>query len=222
MGYTIAEKILSLVPTDKIDKLKKHFEEVSIDISPWGFKHKSREYLKTLQPAISESRIVKFVYSNTRGETISRFVEPMTLIFKGYAWYLFAFCRIRKDFRLFRLSRMDDLEVTPESFKRKEISYKEYFSTQENHSKMVDLVLKFSPAVRIRVEEYFDESSVKLTSDGSMIVSVNFPEDDWVYATILSFGENVEVLQPENMREAVLEKAKKICTVYKHDITVSQ
>ena len=87
---------------------------------------------------------------------------------------------------------------------------------------MQDIVLKFSPAVKIRVEEYFDESYIKFTSDGSMIVSVNYPEDDWVYATILSFGEYVEVLQPEHMREAVLEKAKKICTVYKHDITVSQ
>lgn len=218
----IAEKILSLVPTDKIDRLKKHFEEVAIDISPWGFKQKSREYFKILQPAISEKNTVKFVYRNTRGEIINRIVEPMTLIFKSYAWYLFGFCKIRNDYRLFRLSRMDSLEVTPEKFKRKEISYKVYFAAQENPANTINLVLKFSSEVRIRVEEYFEESVVKFTSDGSMIVSVSYPEDEWVYSTILSFGEHVEVLQPEHIRKLIRTKAEKICSVYKHDIMLSQ
>ena len=54
-----------------------------------------------------------------------------------------------------------------------------------------------------------------------MIVSVSYPEDEWVYSTILSFGEQVEVLQPKHLRQIIREKAEKICSVYKHDITVS-
>jgi predicted DNA-binding transcriptional regulator YafY len=218
----IAEKILSLVPREKIENVNKHFEEVVIDIAAWGFREKSKEYLKILQSAISENHIVKFLYRNMRGEILQRTVEPMTVIFKGYAWYLFAFCKERNDYRLFRLSRMDNLEIVNQKFQRKNISYKEYFSNPENLINTVDLVLKFSPEVKIRVEEYFEESVVKYTSDGSMIVSVSFPEDEWIYSTVLSFGEFVEVVSPQRIREIVHEKAKKICAVYKADTLLSQ
>lgn len=211
----IAEKILSLVPREKIDNVNKHFEEVVIDIAAWGFREKSKEYLKILQSAISENHIVKFLYRNMRGETLQRLVEPMTVIFKGYAWYLFTFCRERNDYRLFRLSRMDNLEIVNQKFQRKNISYKEYFSNPENLVTTVDLILKFSPEVRIRVEEYFEEGVVKYTSDGSMIVSISFPEDEWVYSTILSFGEYVEVISPSRIRELIREKAEKIFSIYK-------
>lgn len=217
----IAEKILSLVPYDKMDKIKKYSEEIAIDITPWGFKQKSREHFKILQQAITENKLVEFKYRNTKGETLKRTVEPMTLILKSYAWYLFGFCKVRNDYRLFRLSRMDELNAKNEKFERKSISYKDYFGAEDT-SNWINIVLKFSPEVRIRVEEYFEESTVKFTSDGSMIVSVLYPEDEWVYSTILGFGEHVEVLQPEHIRQNILKKAKNICAVYKHDITVSR
>jgi len=218
----IAEKILSIVPRDKIPNINKHFEEVSIDITPWGFKEKSREYLKKLQTAISDCDVVKFLYRNMRGETIRRVVEPMTMIFKGYAWYLFGYCKIRNDFRLFRLSRMDALEITNQKFERKNVLYKEYFMQQDSALNTIEIVLKFKPEARIRVEEYFEESTVKFTSDGGMIVSVSFPEDEWVFATILSFGEVVEVVSPPNIREKIRKKAQKICSIYNADIQLSQ
>jgi predicted DNA-binding transcriptional regulator YafY len=218
----IAEKILSLVPKEKVGNVNKHFEEVVIDIAAWGFREKSKEYLKILQNAISENHMVKFLYRNMRGEILQRTVEPMTVIFKGYAWYLFAFCKERNDYRLFRLSRMDNLEVVNQKFQRKDISYKEYFSNPENLINTVDLVLKFSPEVKIRVEEYFEESVVKYTSDGGMIVSVSFPEDEWVYSTILSFGEHVEIISPPYIRGIVRAKAEKICSIYKADTLLSQ
>lgn len=218
----IAEKILSLVPREKIETVNKHFEEIVIDIAAWGFREKSKEYLKILQSAISENYLVKFSYRNMRGEILQRIVEPMTVIFKGYAWYLFAFCKARNDYRLFRLSRMDNLEIVNQKFQRRNISYKEYFSNPENIVTTVDLVLKFSPEVRIRVEEYFEEGVVKYTSDGSMIVSISFPEDEWVYSTILSFGEYVEVISPPHIRKIVSEKADKISSIYKADTLLSQ
>ena len=55
-----------------------------------------------------------------------------------------------------------------------------------------------------------------------MIVSVSFPEDEWVFATILSFGELVEVVGPPNIRDKTREKAQKICSIYNADIQLSQ
>ncbi|MCB0753177.1 MAG: WYL domain-containing protein, partial [Ignavibacteriae bacterium] len=48
------------------------------------------------------------------------------------------------------------------------------------------------------------------------------PDDEWIYSIILSFGEYVEVLEPEHIRSIIKEKAEKIFSNYKHDIMVSQ
>jgi predicted DNA-binding transcriptional regulator YafY len=217
----IAEKILSLVPHDKVGGLKKRFEEVVIDITPWGFKQKSKDHLKIIQQAISDNTLINFSYRNMRGETLERIVEPMTMIFKSYAWYLFGYCRVRNDFRLFRLSRMDNLKPINEKFVRKNATYKDFFSN-DNITAPVNLILKFVPSARIRVEEYFDESSVKFLSDGGIVASILLPEDEWMYSFILGFGETVEVVQPLHVREIIQNRAEKISSIYKHDIRVSQ
>ena len=116
---------------------------------------------------------------------------------------------------------MDGLEITNQKFERKNVLYKEYFMQQENPPNTIEIVLKFKPEARIRVEEYFEESVVKFTADGGMIVSVSFPEDEWVFATILSFGELVEVVGPKHIRERIREKAQIICAVYNADIQLS-
>ena len=219
---TVTEKILNLIPPDKIDYLKQQSEEVAIDMAPWGHKIKSEEFFQIIRPAIAERSLIEFVYSNARGEMIRRTVEPMTLIFKGYAWYLFAFCRMRNDYRLFRLSRMENLINTKESFERRSISYHEFFKNSATETKTINLVLRFEGKMRIKVEEYFDENGVEIQDDGSIIVKISMPEDEWMYSTILGFGEYVEVLEPEYLRCMILEKAKKISSKYKHDIKVSQ
>ena len=215
------EKITNLVPDDKTDKLREHFEHVSIDIQPWGYREQQKRHLKTIHNSIVEGVLINFTYSNNKGEVVNRTIEPMTLLFKGYAWYLFAFCRLKNDFRLFRLSRMKDVIVTNERFKRKNVTYQEHSSSTTDKSKWVEMTLKFSPAVKIKVEEYFYEDDMQILEDGSMLVQVKFPEDDWIYSFLLSFCENVEVVEPSYIREQLKEKAEKILSLYKPDIMVS-
>ena len=55
-----------------------------------------------------------------------------------------------------------------------------------------------------------------------MIVKVSYPEDQWIYSFILGFGEYVEVIKPERIRDIIKEKAKKIIDKYKPDIVLSK
>ncbi|MCU7493791.1 MAG: YafY family transcriptional regulator [Ignavibacteria bacterium] len=218
----VSEKILNLIPKDKIDYVKRQPEEFCIDLIPWSFRDKYKDFIKILQCAISESRVTKFFYRNTRGEAMTRIVEPMTLVFKGYAWYLFAFCRNRSDYRIFKLSRIEGIDVLPERFTRKDVTYHEAMKSQTPPKNLVNITLKFSPLMRPQVEEFFEGSIVKTLDDGSFIASVTFPEDEWVYTTILSFGEYAEVLEPVHIKEKLREKIKKMSLVYNADMMLSQ
>jgi predicted DNA-binding transcriptional regulator YafY len=215
-------KISSIVPREKNKRMRNFGEELVIDILPWGQGKKEREKLQTVNRAVSNSNFLDFVYTNTQGEQNRRTVEPMTLIFKGHAWYLFAWCCLRRDYRLFKISRMKDPLPLERKFIRREVSYEAYFSSEEQQVRMAHLDLKFFPGAASRVEEFFEPDQITRLPGGELMVKVSFPDTGWIYSFILSFGELVEVTGPPHIRKKIAEKAKKISTLYKPDTGVSQ
>ena len=216
------DKITCLIPDDKTNLLEDHMQHISIDILPWGYQKSQQKYLKCIHNSITEDSIIEFQYENAKGEIRNRKVEPMTLIFKGYAWYLFSFCLFRNDYRLFRLSRMKDVNVLDQKFIRKEKAYKEFLKESYQSADLVDVILKFSDKVKQKVIEYFGEEKAVIQEDGNIIVKFTYPEDDYIYSIILGFEEHVELLEPAYMRDKLKEKAEKILSRYKYDIMVSQ
>jgi predicted DNA-binding transcriptional regulator YafY len=209
------EKIANLLPRRGEDALRRVSERVVIDILPLGYAKKQKERLRDVHRAVSEQRLIRFDYCNNRGENTTRTVEPMTLVFKGTAWYLFAFCRLKGDYRLFRLSRMSIPAVLDEPFDRRDKSFRDLFDADGPAADPVRLALRFSPAVRIRVEDFFDPDQIRTDAGGRLLVDVAFPEDEWVYSFLLGFGEHLEVLEPERIRNLLAEKAGKIQDLYR-------
>jgi predicted DNA-binding transcriptional regulator YafY len=207
------EKIQNLVPKEKAGQAEQFFSQMVIDNAPYGLSNRYRERLDLFRKAITENKPVQIKYLNAKGETQKRVIEPMTLIMKGYTWYLFAFCRARDDYRIFKISRIKEASILDQQFKRREASYKTYFSDGDDLP-ATPIILKFSPEARVKVEDYFDEERIETLENGDMIVRVSYPEDEWVYSFILSYGEHVEVLEPPHIKEIIREKAKKIINIY--------
>lgn len=210
---SVYNKINSIVSQNESKKISTKMDQIVIDFLPWGYgvKHKSR--IKEIHQAIINTRRIEFAYQNSKGEKTKRSVEPMNLLFKGSSWYLFGYCLLKNDARLFRLSRIKDLVTLDLDFERKEISYQSHYQDKES-IKTIDLVLKFSPHVRAIVEEYIDDEQITIDKNGYLTVKVTYPENDWIYSNILSYGEHVEVLKPERIKKIILKKAKKIIEKY--------
>jgi len=92
---------------------------VHIDFSPWGSGPNEENKFLNIKKAILETKVVTFDYINADGILSHRQVEPMQLDFKGQAWYMWGYCKTRRDFRTFRISRIRNLSITDESFKRR-------------------------------------------------------------------------------------------------------
>lgn len=202
------EKLQNLIPQDKAHYLDLQMEQIIIGMHSWAFTPKQKRLVKLIRQAISRSQLMTITYRNYRNETSTRQIEPMSLIIKGYTWYLFAYCRLKEDARVFRISRIIDLNVERDLFKRKEISYQEMEETSNEQISLTSITLKFSAQVRTRVEDVFDSENIEVHNSGELIVTTPFHEKEWYYAMILSFGEHVEVLAPEKIREAIAAKIK--------------
>lgn len=82
--------------------------------------------LSELQSALTNFCLTKIEYTNEQNKTTIRQIEPFALL-STENWLLIAYCRLRKEFRFFRLDRIKKLEILPEKFEPHEMTLQEYF-----------------------------------------------------------------------------------------------
>jgi len=82
--------------------------------------------LSDLQNALTNYNLVEIQYINKEGIATNRLIEPFALL-NSENWYLVAWCRLRKEFRFFRLDRIQKMKVLPENFEPHNLTLQEYF-----------------------------------------------------------------------------------------------
>lgn len=112
-----------------------------------------KEKIGPLNASIRESRLTAFEYWDVYGSETKRTIEPMGLYMKRYAWYVWGYCRVRTDFRIFRLFRISRLQTLPETFVRRTMTLEELETRRESEGRPVpfQVDLRFHPAVKTRV-----------------------------------------------------------------------
>lgn len=179
---------------------------IDVDFSPWGSGDKKKQLFALLRNAIIQQYVIQFRYFNSQSEKTLREVEPFQLLFKGNAWYLSGYCLWRKDYRLFKISRMADVCVldqkttmapTEDPLKEAEIQAGEA---------SIPITLKVSSQGAYRIYDEFDEHMITKNRDGSYTVETNFPIGAWLDSYLLSFGALIEEVHPELLRERLVQK----------------
>ena len=210
------EKMTGLVsPADSRD-IRKKSEKLHIDFSMLGGSEEQRKVLGLVQQAVDSERLLRFSYTNNQLESTERTIEPMTIVFKWRAWYLFGYCRLKQDYRIFRASKIHSPEILPKGFIRRDKSYADF--DQETISNMtqgeIDMRLRFSKEMKPLVDDYYSESDIEYQDDDCSVVNIRMPENGWLYGYILSFGQFVEVLEPPHLRAIIKNGAEKIADLY--------
>lgn len=184
---------------------------IEVDFSNWGNAEREKEIFNILKSAILSKRIVNFDYMSGKGENIKREVYPLKLYFKGQSWYMYGYCKIRDDYRFFKLRRIKDLCISKETFN---IKFLKNIMRKDNiyEGKFITLKMRISSKMAYRVYDEFE--NFKQLEGGSFIVEIKYPKGEWIFSYIYSFGEECEVLEPEEIRKEVKDKIKKMLLNY--------
>jgi predicted DNA-binding transcriptional regulator YafY len=79
----------------------------------------------------------------------------------------------------------------------------------------VEIKMEISGSQAYRVYDEFMEHQVEKKKDGSFLVTFSYPEDEWVYGYIMSFGCFGEVLEPEHIRKIIKVRLQSTLEKYK-------
>jgi predicted DNA-binding transcriptional regulator YafY len=209
-------KVGALLTKSEQSQLEEAGETLIFDTNIWRGGHVDRSMISRLRQAARNRLVVLFVYTNSEGMGELRTVEPIGMAWKGYAWYLYAYCRLRSDYRTFRLSRMKELVVSEERFIRRDMTLEDLDARwgKIDTANLISMVLRFHPRVRVKVEEYFPLEEITIAEDGYLIVRTEHAEDVWLYGTLLSYGTDVTVLEPKHFADSIKERALQIYSLY--------
>ncbi|MED4581261.1 YafY family protein [Brevibacillus choshinensis] len=211
----LLEKIKTLATTGSERTGTGSVHPIIYDFNPWGSTKESMSKVSQLRRAIENKQRVSFLYTKIQGDSQERTVEPVTLILKGYVWYVYGYCLWRKSYRLFRLSRIADLTVGEETFTPHETTVDTLRWLEEWESvDQVSLVLEFSPNVHVRVKDMFRPNEVELRENGTLLVRTVASNDEWLHGMLLSFGEALTVIEPESIRCRIRDTVKKMTERY--------
>lgn len=174
--------------------------------------------LKQLRRSIIGRNRIRINYSKRFGETgpgeeSLREVDPYSLARLTSDWYLLAYCHLRHDFRVFRMSRINQLTILPDRFERSADFKPDWL----NPSGMQNIVIKvlFKPEVSRWVQE--NSSYYSLESEESaegLAISMFVRDEREIMQWLLGWGSNVQVIEPESLIDRLLEEAKKLINQY--------
>ncbi|MCI8640455.1 MAG: YafY family transcriptional regulator [Clostridia bacterium] len=179
---------------------------IKIDFSNWGKDNTQKERFDIIKTAILNKNKIEFTYYNSNGNKSKRIVEPLQIWFKDKSWYLISYCKLKEDYRIFKIARIKEIKILEEHFKR---NLPEEPKEEKCNLKIISLELEISREMAFRVYDEFESSEITKNQDGNFIIKVEYPENEWIYSYILSFGEYIKIRSPEIIKNIVKSKLEK-------------
>lgn len=161
--------------------------------------------LLVVQQAIQERRVLHLRYHGyQRDEVTERDVEPHQLFYSDGIWYLEAYCRLRKDIRAFRLSRIEQLTALKETFSKKRAG-------KAGEQKKIEIKIRFANTIVrwVRERQHYGFQSEDASPDG-VVMTYAVHDVSEIMGWILSWGDAAEVLSPKELRNSLRETAQKL------------
>ena len=144
----------------------------------------------------------KSIYKNE--QTIDRTIEPVGICFYSLTWHLIGWCRMRSEYRDFRVDRITRLVINIETFKpRRSLSLREHFNELSQKAELYEVIIRFEKqtAIQLQSVKYYYGFVDETETDN--YTEMTFFSNDFNYFArwLLMFADVVEVVSPQTLKE---------------------
>jgi predicted DNA-binding transcriptional regulator YafY len=210
-------KLLAAIPSGSRRRAEDIRARIHIDVPGWRPSEETARHLPLLQEAVWQERRLRLTYERADGTAVERIVDPLGLVAKGAVWYLVA--AVEGEARTYRVSRIQRAELTDEACARpQDFDLAEYWERSEAqfraHLPRYPATIRAHPTIagRVRSGERFSRVAREYApdEDGWIRFEMIFEEEHGAREFVLSFGPQIEVIEPAALREQVITAAQGI------------
>lgn len=186
-------------------------QSILIDLSSW-YKDSLAPKIDCIRQAIDNTRELSFLYYSPKGET-KRTIEPYYLIFRWAGWYVWGFCRMRQDFRLFKLNRMEQLSLSHNLFQKRSVTPPD-LSNEQIFPGGIQVKALFEPDCKWRLVEEFGPDCFEELPDGKLLFHADYTDEENLMTWLLSFQDRAVLLEPKELRASMAAMLDKLQQKY--------
>ena len=183
---------------------------IIIDLASW-YKEPLSEKIALLETAIDAGRLVRFRYFSPGGEG-DREIEPYYIVFQWSSWYLYGWCRDRRDWRLFKLNRLTELRLG-DAFEKREAPWPDLSATRVFPERFRVKAL-VEPRMKWRLIEEFGPDCYAEQPDGRLLFEHGFSSMDNAAGWLLSLEDGAQALEPPELRTRMAWIASALTEIY--------
>ena len=210
-GESQVERTLDKLSANK-DTVVSLREPIVIDLAS-HYKGSLTPKIKLIKQAVLSQRLIEFDYYYQKGQTHRR-IEPYFVIFQWTAWYVFGFCLERRDWRMFKLARLWNLQLCEETYTQREIppERRDFNAHLPDDKKLVAV---FESSVKYQLIETYGLNCFTETEDGKLRLEIGYTNRDYTISWLLGFGNRAKVIEPMDMADEIKRIAENIIQNYK-------
>lgn len=169
-----------------------------------------REKLQKLRRAILECTTICFRYhtryvQGDRSSQNTREADPYGLVYFANVWHLVAHCHLRQGRRVFRLARIETLELLDRTFQRP-ADFQMTQPREEDRKQVVRVLCDQEIARWVRETQPYATTALEETDDG-LLITLHVRQESEIRQWLLGWGCHVRVLEPESLREQMRVEA---------------
>ncbi|MFD0675718.1 MULTISPECIES: helix-turn-helix transcriptional regulator [unclassified Paenibacillus] len=186
---------------------------IQLSFYDWEGRSEIRQTLRTCQEAILKRRLVSFDYIDKNGTATKRTIEPYQLHFSETSWYLKGFCLQRLGYRMFKLSRIDHLNINEQTFSpRDDLLEQEQEASYQ--PELVAVKALISPGIKDQFIERYGRKSIENYSTDYLLATIHVPHNSIGFQFLASFGTNLKIVEPKTYVEEFQDYLNKMVEIY--------
>jgi predicted DNA-binding transcriptional regulator YafY len=210
-------KVKRFIPPGSAKDIALKANQIHIDLGPWMDNENIQHHLERIKAALQEGRLLSFGYADRYGNKTARTAEPYQLVLKDSQWYFHGYCLERGDFRLFRLSRMANLQIQKQSFALRDYPAPRLDFADVLAAMQTTVKLRIHQSMMDRFLDYCAYECFAPAGDAHYTVLFPFIENDYNYQILLSFGDQCECLEPLPIRAEVKRRVQAMAALYEDE-----
>lgn len=193
-----------------VDSDESEDNKIIVKLNPLINEENFKNNIEIITKARDSYNKINIKYIDANFIETNRIVCPYTLVMMGSIWYLYGYCDLRKDFRLFKLSRIVSCDLLEEEFVVMETPKPSPWEYNLDYTREgTNIILEIDKELQAKLIDYIDYRNCKIVND-KIIVNLNFPVDEWLYSFLFGLIPYVKIIEPVWLREEFLERLK-IC-----------
>lgn len=199
-------KIRAILRTAEKDLLEDIDNSIEVLRSRCQLKIDNKDHIQTLLNGIAQKRVLTINYfAGHSQEHTKRDIEPIGIFFKDSYWHLIAFCRMRNDYRDFRVDRINHLLVTEVVFKNKHPTLKAYIAETAKEQELDLVVMRVEKDIYNYLEhqKYYSGFVSEKTVGNQIEMTFLTGSLEGFARWFMMFGDRAEIISPDSLKERV-------------------